>query len=127
MTGSVPPALPDLEREVMEEVWRRGSGTVHEIRDALNASSDKERAYTTVMTVLTRLADKGMLERHREGRSDRYVPAFARGEYLDARAADDVETLLAAYGDVALAHFAERVEGLDPERRAQLRRLREGA
>jgi predicted transcriptional regulator len=108
-------------------VWRRGSGTVHEIRDALNASSDKERAYTTVMTVLTRLADKGMLERHREGRSDRYVPAFARDEYLEARAADDVETLLAAYGDVALAHFAERVEGLDPERRAQLRRLREGA
>jgi len=126
MTGSAPPPLPELEREVMEEVWRRGSGTVHEIRDALNARSTKDRAYTTVMTVLGRLADKGMLVRRREGRSDRYLPALDRDAYLDARAADDVETILAAYGDVALAHFADRVERLDPQRRAQLRRLREG-
>jgi predicted transcriptional regulator len=127
MNGSAPPPLPELEREVMEEVWRRGSGTVHEIRDALNARADKDRAYTTVMTVLGRLADKGMLERRREGRSDRYVPVLDRDAYLEARAADDVETILAAYGDVALAHFADRVEQLDPQRRAQLRRLREGA
>lgn len=127
MTGTAPPQLPELEREVMEEVWRRGSGTVHEVRDALNARADKERAYTTVMTVLGRLAEKGMLERRREGRSDRYVPVLDRDTYVDARAADDVETILAAYGDVALAHFADRVERLDPDRRAQLRRLREGA
>lgn len=127
MTGSAPPQLPELEREVMEEVWRRGSGTVHEIRDALNARAGKDRAYTTVMTVLGRLADKGMLERRREGRSDRYLPVLDRDAYLEARAADDVETILAAYGDVALAHFADRVEQLDPDRRAQLRRLRERA
>jgi len=126
MNGSAPPPLPELEREVMEEVWRRGSGTVHEIRDALNARADKDRAYTTVMTVLGRLAEKGMLERRREGRSDRYIPVLDRDAYLEARAADDVETILAAYGDVALAHFADRVERLDPQRRAQLRRLREG-
>ena len=52
MNGSAPPPLPELEREVMEEVWRRGSGTVHEIRDALNADSDKKpRAYNTALTV----------------------------------------------------------------------------
>jgi predicted transcriptional regulator len=123
VTDPAPPPLHELETEVMERVWALGEATVHDVRDELNARSDKERAYTTVMTVMSRLCVKGMLKKERHGRRDHYVATLSRDEYLDARAESDVETLVAEYGDLALAHFAAHVAKLDPSRRRKLARL----
>jgi predicted transcriptional regulator len=120
----VPPALHDVEAEVMDQVWRSpGEVTGREVVDALNATSSRQRAYTTVLTIMTRLEGKGFLRRRRDGKTDRYSPAIAQQDYLDTRARAGVSALLAEFGDVALAHFARQVEGLDDERREQLRRL----
>lgn len=107
----------------MEEVWRRGETTVREVREALNARSSKTRAYTTVMTIMARLDDKGLLTRRRRGRSDVYRPVLSRDEYLEARARAEVGALVEQYGELALMHFARQVQSLDPKRRKQLRRL----
>lgn len=119
---STPPPLHELETEVMHEVWRRGSATVREVLEQLNRGP-KLRAYTTVMTIMTRLARKGMLKRVRAGKMDVYSPVLSREEYAHARAGAEVEALVAEFGDVALSHFARQVEQLDPERLAQLRGL----
>lgn len=119
----VVPTLHPLERELMEELWTRDSATVREIHEALNARSQTARAYTTVMTVLGRLAEKGIVHRSRQGRSDVYRAALGRDTWVQERAAVDVDGLLADFGDVALAHFARHLDGLDPDRRAALRRL----
>lgn len=116
-----PPPLHELEALVMDEVWRRGQATVREVLTALNRDT-KERAYTTVMTIMSRLDGKGLMTRAREGKSDLYKPVMSREEYLNARAEAEVEALVDEFGDVALAHFAEQVEKLD---RKQLRALRE--
>lgn len=116
-------ALHELESEVMEEIWRRGETTVRDVLTALNASADKERAYTTVMTTMARLHRKGLLRRRRQGKSDVYSPVFARQHYLDVRARAEVGALVEQYGEVALMHFARQVERLGPDRREQLRRL----
>lgn len=110
----------------MEELWTRDSATVREIHDALNARGTTQRAYTTVMTVLSRLAAKGVVSRRRQGRSDVYAAGLSRDAWMRARAAADVDELLGDFGDVALAHFARHVERLDPERRERLRRLVQG-
>jgi BlaI family transcriptional regulator, penicillinase repressor len=123
VSDATPPLLHELEAEIMEEVWAAGEATVHTVRDALNARSGKQRAYTTVMTVMSRLSSKGLLMKERRGRSDRYVATMSRAEYMDARAGLEVDTLVAEYGDIALAHFAARVAQLDPGRRQKLRRL----
>jgi predicted transcriptional regulator len=120
------PQLHELEREIMEELWARDSATVREIHDALNARSGTVRAYTTVMTVMSRLAAKGVVSRRRQGRSDVYAAGMTREAWVRARAAADVDELLEDFGDVALAHFARHLDGLDPERREALRRLVEG-
>lgn len=106
----------------MEEAWRRGEATVREVLDSLNSGA-RERAYTTVMTTMSRLHGKGLLARRREGRSDVYAPALSREAYRDARARAEVSGLLEEFGDLALAHFARQVDALDPERRDALRRL----
>lgn len=125
MSQDFPPLLHELEREIMEELWRRGRSSVRAVLDALNAG-DRQRAYTTVMTTMSRLADKGLLQRERQGKADLYEPVLSEREYRQARAAREVEALLGEYGDVALAHFARQVESLDAARLAKLRKLADG-
>lgn len=106
----------------MHVVWRLGSVSVRDVLVALNAG-DRQRAYTTVMTTMGRLWEKGLLRRERLGRADVYEPVLAAGEYREARAAREVEALLSEYGDLALAHFAREVGALDAARLARLREL----
>ena len=108
----------------MEEVWRQGRPTtVKLVMEALNRKAKPPRAYTTYMTVMRRLNDKGLLDRSRTGRQDTYEPRFTREQYQELRAEAQVEGLVDEFGDVALAHFAKSLQGLDPARRRQLQRL----
>ena len=75
--------LGELERAVMEQVWLRGeagepSVSVREVHEALSDSRDL--AYTTVMTVMGRLANAGLLVKARSGRAYLYAAAGSREE-----------------------------------------------
>lgn len=119
-----PPPLHELESEVMEQIWSDGAETtVRAVMEALNSRREQDRAYTTYMTTMARLADKGLLARRREGKTDLYAPSLSRAEYVEQRAASEVEALVDQYGDAAFVHFARQMNTLDPKRREQLRRL----
>ena len=118
-----PPALHELESEVMEELWRSGESSVRSVMEALNRGAAKPRAYTTYMTIMARLHKKGILVRRREGKTDYYAPAYERDQYMALRAQSEVEGLVEQYGDVALSHFAQQMASLDPARRRALQRL----
>lgn len=122
-TPKLPPSLHPLETEVMEEVWRQDVTTVKLVAAALNRAAKSPRAYTTYLTVMRRLDDKGLLSRARNGRSDTYKPRLTREEYKERRAQAEINGLVSEYGDVALAHFAQTLSTLDPERLRKLRRL----
>jgi len=64
-------SFTDRELDVMAVLWRNGSGTVAEVRDAL----DDSFAYTTVLTVLRTLEEKGFITHITEGKAHRYLPA----------------------------------------------------
>ena len=64
-------SFTDRELDVMAVLWRNGSGTVAEVRDAL----DDSFAYTTVLTVLRTLQEKGFITHITEGKAHRYLPA----------------------------------------------------
>src|SRR5579859_3022614 len=119
----VPPALHELESEVMEELWESGEAPVRAVMEALNQRTTKKRAYTTYMTIMARLYKKGLLVRRREGKTDFYAPSHDRDEYMGLRARAEVESLVAQYGDVALSNFAHQMAELDPARRRALQRL----
>ena len=119
----VPPPLHALEASVMEEIWERREASVREVMEALNAGADQERAYTTYMTIMARLDSKGLLERRRQGKTDFYTPRYARDEYADLRARAELDSIVEQFGDLALAHIARQLAGLDPQRRRALQRL----
>lgn len=62
--------LAPLELDCMNTLWPMGEGTVREIRDQLAAR--RPRAYTTIMTIMDRLARKGVVERRKVGRAYTY-------------------------------------------------------
>ncbi len=111
----------------MDEIWRQDEPTtVKLVMDALNRKAKPPRAYTTYMTVMRRLNDKGLLTRRRSGRSDTYVAALTREQYQERRAGVEVRGLVDQFGDVALAHFARSLSALDPAQQRRLRRLASG-
>lgn len=107
----------------MEVVWQSDAITVREVFEQLNARAPRQRAYTTFMTVMRRLAAKGVLERRREGKTDIYCAVLTAEEYAAARARAGVGALVDEFGELALAHFAAAVRELNPERRAKLEQL----
>ena len=110
--------LGELEAEVMELAWGRGAWLG--VNDLLAALKGRQRAYTTVMTIVTRLCDKGLLERRRDGRGFVYRPALSK----DQVAAQALREVLADADDpqAVLAHFVEDLEA-SPELLARLRTL----
>ncbi|MEV0730821.1 MULTISPECIES: BlaI/MecI/CopY family transcriptional regulator [Polymorphospora] len=109
--------LGDLERAVMDVLWDRGpaaDGRVGvSVREVAEALHDRELAYTTVMTVLDRLAGKGMVEREREGRAWSYRPAATREAYIAQLMLDALD--LAGSRDAALVRFARSVTGTEAD------------
>jgi predicted transcriptional regulator len=118
-----PPALHELERDVMEVVWARAQASVRDVMDALNGIGEKRRAYTTYMTIMTRLARKHLLERERSGKTDYYRAVYTRERYRDLCAQAAVESVLDEFGGVAVAHMARQMAHLDPDRRRALEEL----
>ena len=101
-------ALGDLEREVMTQLWSAGEPlTVRQVHERL--SRDRELAYTTVMTVLDRLAKKGVVTQQRADRAYRYAPAQTREEMTAALMLDALSAAPDGVRDAALAHFVGRV------------------
>jgi predicted transcriptional regulator len=119
----VPPPLHALEAEVMDQVWERGEASVRDVMEALNAGADKERAYTTYMTIMARLDNKGLLDRRRQGKTDFYTARHSRDQYADLRARVELDSFVDQFGDLALAHIARQLAGLDPRCRRALQRL----
>src|SRR5438876_7270740 len=108
-----PPPRHELEAEVLEQVWRRRKATVREVLEALNRGR-RQRAYTTIMTIMGRLHQKGLLARERSGKTDVYSPVMSRDAYLQARARAEVKALVEEFGDLALTQFAAQMDKLDP-------------
>ena len=118
------PAIEDvlgpLGAAVMRVVWAQGSASVSSVVDALNAERARPLAYTTVMTVMARLFERGLLERERTGRQYIYRPASDEHALLETLSGRAVDQLLARYGTSALAQFAQRLADAEPELRDRI-------
>ncbi len=105
--------IGELESAVMDVLWdASGHLTPSQVSDAL--AKDRPLAYTTVMTVLVRLFEKGRLDRERRGRAFAYRPQLSREEYAAARMSE----LLVETRDkpLALSYFIDGLKRGDRER-----------
>ena len=115
-------AMGELERAVMSQLWDADAPlTVREVHAALTPA--RSLAYTTVMTLLDRLAKKGLVTQERQGRAFRYSPSRSREEL----AADMMLDVLGDTGSqsdrvAALQHFVGQIS---PDEAAAMRAVLE--
>lgn len=112
----------ELENQVLDVVWAaQGPVTPREVHETL--SQYRKLAYTTSMTILVRLWEKGVLEREPAGRAYAYRPCISREQRAAVRMSDALTT--AGDPSLALTHF---VQALPPDQvdelRSALRRAR---
>lgn len=101
----------------MEVMWASEVAmTVRQVLDVLNTRRRPPLAYTTVMTVLTRLSEKRALEREPSGRGFAYLPA------VDDEAGIAVRGVVRDYGEAAVAQFVEEAKA-NPRLYRRLQRL----
>jgi predicted transcriptional regulator len=113
--------LGDLEAQVMEEVWKKKKASVKEIHQSL--CEKKGLAYTTVMTVMDRLAKKGYLRRKKAGRSYIYEPALTQEKLSFFLAESVVGSFFKEFGSSALLSFLEKVVPEDEELLEKLEKI----
>jgi predicted transcriptional regulator len=116
--ADVTPITGELQAQIMAALWRLEAGTVEQVRAALPPRY--RGAYTTVQTVLNRLAERGFLARKRSGQAIVYRPKLTETQYLSRTIQ---QTLASASPDARQAALAQLISGLRDSERDDLRRL----
>ena len=108
----------ELQLQLMAAIWRLGAGTVEAVRSELPPRY--RGAYTTVQTVLNRLAERGLLSRHKVGNAIEYRPKVSEADYLTRSIA---RTLAGASSGARQAALARLIADLDKRELSELQRL----
>lgn len=109
----------ELQAQIMAALWRLEAGTVEQVRADL-PTGDRS-AYTTIQTVLNRLAVRGLLLRERVGPAIVYRPGLTEAQYLERTIKDTLDSATPHARQVALAQL---IGGLSESERSELERLR---
>ena len=114
-----PPDLTPAEFDLMKVLWSLRRGTVAEVRAAHAEQLGRDLAYTTVMTLLGRLAAKGAVKVDRDRQPFVYRPAFRRDSVVRERLKQFVDSVFDGRADSLVLHLVED-ESLTAE---ELRRI----
>jgi len=110
--------LGPLETDIMQIIWQDERSTVKKVHRKL--SQQREIAYTTVMTTMSRLAEKGVLRRHREGLAYVYTPAISETDFVTMVVQQVLDGLLDDYSTTAVDYMIDYLARRNPN---ELRRI----
>ena len=117
--------LGTLESDVMEVVWQ--SLEPVSVKDVYGVLHKKRQiAYTTVMTIMLRLVEKGVLTRNLEGQRYLYQPKLARKQFIANAVHGIFSTAVSTLGDEALTHFIKEIQKINPKKRRELLKILNG-
>lgn len=120
------PHVTEAELRIMKVLWEHGEGTVRQVLDLLPETGDERPAYTTVMTLMKQLADKGALAVDREQHSFVYRPAVRRDQILRHRVSRFVREVFDGQAvDLVLSLVEEEDLSLEDLRQIEARMLRD--
>ena len=101
--------LTNQELEIMKIVWKRGSSTVREVYEDL--LRHRKIAYTTVMTMMGTLEQKGRLRKFERGRAYVYTPIETESKVVGSLVQEFVKRVFNGSASPLLVHLVESMEG----------------
>lgn len=100
--------LGPLEQEVMDCVWRDEEVTVRDVYSCLRGK--RKIAYTTIMTIMGRLTEKGFLSRKRKGKAFLYYPEKTKEQTAKTMIGKIIDSLVDQFGEEAVVAFTDELE-----------------
>lgn len=107
-----------LEAKIMDVLWNDVEMTIKDVQQVLE--QEKLTNFNTVMTVMNRLVDKGILQKRVEGRSSMYKPILSRDEFLNTQSKEMTNELMDEFGSVVVSHMLDALEDVDDDLVAKL-------
>lgn len=115
-----------LESSVMEIIWQKNNPvSVREI--TVQLQKKRKIAYTTVMTIMGRLFEKGILKRKEVGKAYTYQPAYSKDRFLTRVSRQIIKNFISSFGDIAIAHFVSELEKIPVKKKAKLIKILKGS
>ncbi len=105
--------LGDLEADVMNIIWDKGECTVRDVHQEL--CECREIAYTTVMTIMSRLADKKILVKKKVKKAYCYKSKYTREKFVEVCVGEILEGMADKYTQPVLTCFVEKMAEIDPD------------
>ncbi|APW62260.1 BlaI/MecI/CopY family transcriptional regulator [Paludisphaera borealis] len=97
------------ELEILKVLWERdGPATVRDVLEVVNRRHDPPRAYTSVMSLLNVMVEKGLLGRFPKGRAFVYVPAEPRDQTLRSLLGETLERAYSGSASLLVAHLLDQ-------------------
>ncbi len=100
-----------LEAKIMDILWARPGSSIREVQTALE--QDKDVNFNTVMTVMNRLVDKGLLGKSQKGRTSLYQPVQSKEEFMNDQSKELSHELVDEFGALALNHMLDALDEAD--------------
>lgn len=103
-------SLGPLETEILHIVWDLKTATVKDVHERILSDPERELAYTSVTTVLQRLAQKGWLTCDKQGKTHTWTPLISKSEAQALRAYEQLHQFLAVGNPDMVAAFADQLD-----------------
>ncbi|WP_248923930.1 BlaI/MecI/CopY family transcriptional regulator [Paenibacillus hamazuiensis] len=117
-----------LEAKIMDILWAHSGLSIKDVQ--LKLEKEKDLNYNTVMTVMTRLLDKGVLTKTVVGRTSLFTPVQSKEQFLEKQSKELSQSLMEDFGPLVVNHMIDALDGADPELIEKLERklkaLKEG-
>lgn len=102
----------------MDILWNDVEMTIKDVQQTLD--QEKLTNFNTVMTVMNRLVEKGILQKRTEGRSSLYKPVLSRDDFLNTQSKEMTNELIDEFGNVVVSHMLDALEDVDDDLVAML-------
>lgn len=103
-----------LESKVLDILWTHPNQSIKEVQKKLE-QQDEHLNFNTVMTVMNRLVDKGVLTKKQAGRASVYEPVHSKEHFLDIQSREITHELLEDFGPLVVNHMLDALEEADAE------------
>ncbi|MEK4069741.1 BlaI/MecI/CopY family transcriptional regulator [Peribacillus sp. FSL R5-0717] len=100
-----------LEANIMEYLWDKDEQSIKAVQQSLEL--EKPINFNTVMTVMNRLVEKGILEKRSEGRLSLFRPVQSKEEFFEEQSKKLTENLLDEFGGAVISHMLDAMKDAD--------------
>jgi predicted transcriptional regulator len=111
-----------LESDIMDLVWQHDEATARDIFEALRDQGQR-LSYGAVKTVLDRLVQKDVLQRHMENNQYLYRAPLSREEFTTSAVREIISSLVDSFGAPVYAQFLDQIQDSDPDQIIRLTEL----